>query len=92
MSETAKTETSTKARSTATVSAKGWVVIPAALRRRYHIESGQEIGIVDYGGTLALVLPLADPVREARGLLAGETSLTEALLEDRRRDRERDER
>lgn len=77
---------------TAKVSSKGWVVIPASLRRRYQIEPGQEIRIVDYGGVLSLVPPLEDPVRDTRGMLAGGTSLTEALLEERRREREREDR
>jgi AbrB family looped-hinge helix DNA binding protein len=77
---------------TATVSAKGWIVIPAPLRRRYHIEPGQEIRIVDYGGVLSLVPAFRDPVREAHGMLAGKTSLTRALLEERRREREREDR
>ena len=77
---------------TAKVSTKGWIVIPAALRRRYRIEPGQEIRIVDYGGVLSLIPPLRDPVRDGRGLLAGGPSLTEALLEERRRERERDDR
>ena len=75
---------------TATVSSKGWVVIPAPLRRRYHIEPGQRIRIVDYGGVLSLVPPLRDPVHESRGLLAGKPSLTEALIDERRRERGRE--
>ncbi len=77
---------------TATVSAKGWIFIPAPLRRRYHIEPGQEIRIVDYGGVLSLVPAFRDPVHEAHGILAGKTSLTRALLEERRREREREDR
>ncbi|HEV7670090.1 MAG TPA: AbrB/MazE/SpoVT family DNA-binding domain-containing protein [Thermoanaerobaculia bacterium] len=76
----------------ATVSAKGWIVIPAELRRKYHIEPGGQIRIVDYGGTLGLVPALEDPIREARGALAGKTSLTQALLEERRRERARESR
>ena len=76
---------------TARVSAKGWIVIPAPLRRRYHIEPGQEIRIVDYGGVLSLVPAFEDPIRQGRGLLAGKTSLTEALLEERRRERLRED-
>lgn len=75
-----------------TVSAKGWIVIPASLRHRYHIEPGQKIRIVDYGGVLSLVPSLEDPVREARGILAGETSLTQALLDERRKEKEREDR
>ena len=74
--------------SNAKVSTKGWVVIPAELRRKYHIEPGNEISIVDYGGVLGLVPPMEDPIAEARGALAGSTSLTQALLAERRRERE----
>jgi AbrB family looped-hinge helix DNA binding protein len=75
--------------STAVVSAKGWIVIPAALRRKYGIDPGTRIHIVDYGGVLALVPALDDPVRQGRGLLGGGRSLTAALLEERRQERER---
>lgn len=77
---------------TATVSSKGWIVIPAELRRKYHIEPGGQVRIVDYGGTLALVPALEDPIREARGMLAGKTSLTRALLAERRREKAREDR
>lgn len=77
--------------STATVSSKGWIVIPAALRHRYHIEPGQEIRIVDYGGVLGLVPAAEDPIGEGRGMLEGKTSLTAALLEERRRERARED-
>jgi AbrB family looped-hinge helix DNA binding protein len=75
---------------TATVSAKGWIVIPAPLRRRYHIVPGQEIRIVDYGGVLSLVPVARNAVSEGRGILAGKQCLTAALLEERRRERERE--
>lgn len=68
------------------VSSKGWIVIPAHLRRRYGIESGQQIRVIDYGGVLSLVPATEDPIGAGRGLLAGETSLRRALLEDRRRE------
>jgi len=77
---------------TAKVSAKGWIVIPAELRRKYHIEPGRNVRIVDYGGVLGLVPALEDPVRDGRGALAGSTSLTGALLEERRRERQRESR
>ena len=80
-----------QAATTAKVSSKGWIVIPAELRHKYHIEPGDEVRIVDYGGILAIVPALEDPVREARGALAGGSrSLTRALLEERRRERERE--
>lgn len=77
--------------STATVSAKGWVVIPASLRRKYRIEPGGQVSIVDYGGVLSLVPLPEDPLRAGRGLLRGEKSLTAALLRERRQERRRED-
>lgn len=74
------------------ISSKGWVVIPAALRKKYGLKPGDAVTIVDYGGVLSLVPALEDPVHDARGLLKGYGSLTDALLEDRRADAARDER
>ena len=75
---------------TATISAKGWVVIPAAYRKKYGIKPGDRVRIVDYGGVLSLVPDLSDPIRDAAGMLQGQSSLTAALLEDRARDRQRE--
>ena len=72
---------------TVRVSAKGWVVIPAELRRKYQIEPGAEVTIVDYGGVLALVPKMRDPVMNARGTLKGDGSLTRELLRERAREK-----
>jgi AbrB family looped-hinge helix DNA binding protein len=72
-----------------TVSGKGWVVIPVELRRKYNLHPGAEVSVVDYGGVLALVPTLANPVRQAAGMLKGSKSLTRALLAERRRERAR---
>ena len=63
-----------------TVSQKGWVVIPAELRKKYGIKPGTRLQFVDYGGAIEL-LPIPDnPVEAAAGILKGGKSLTEALL------------
>lgn len=72
-----------------TVSEKGWVVIPAELRRKYNLHPGAEVSVVDYGGVLALVPTLAKPIRQAAGMLKGSKSLTRALLAEHRRERAR---
>ena len=72
-----------------TVSEKGWVVIPADLRKKYHLHPGAVVSVVDYGGVLALVPVMARPVRQAAGMLKGRTSLTRALLAEHRRARAR---
>ena len=75
---------------TATVSAKGWVVIPAEYRKKHHLDPGSQVNVVDYGGVLAIVPALADPVREARGILKSRKSLSKALLDERKKERRRE--
>jgi AbrB family looped-hinge helix DNA binding protein len=72
-----------------TVSEKGWVVIPAELRRKYHLHPGVAVNVVDYGGVLALVPVMARPVQQAAGMLKGTKSLTRAVLAEHRRERAR---
>jgi AbrB family looped-hinge helix DNA binding protein len=72
-----------------TVSEKGWIVIPADLRRKYNLHPGTEVSVVDYGGVLSLVPAMAKPVEQAAGMLRGRTSLTRALLTEHRRERSR---
>lgn len=72
------------------ISAKGWVVIPAGLRKKYNLHAGRHVALVDYGGVLAIVPALADPVEEAAGILKSEASLTQALLDERRQERDRE--
>ena len=72
------------------VSKKGWVVIPHDIRERYGIRPGDRVHIIDYGG-IAIVPALKDPVHDLRGMFKGGPSLTEALLEERRKDLQREE-
>ncbi len=79
-----------------TISQKGWVVIPANLREKYGLKPGTNIQVVDYGGVLALVPVFKDPIKQGAGLLkaAGNKqshiSLTEAIVEEHRKERERE--
>ena len=73
------------------VSSKGWVVIPAALRRRYRLEPGSIIEFREEGEKILLVPGVADPIEASFGMLAGRLSLTKALLEDRAAELEREE-
>lgn len=74
----------------ATVSAKGWVVIPAEYRAKYNLKPGTRVRFVDYGGSLTLVRVPDDPIKASRGMLKSKTSLTEELLEEHRKELERD--
>jgi AbrB family looped-hinge helix DNA binding protein len=77
--------------STVTISEKGWIVIPAELRKKYELRPGAQVILVDYGGVLAIVPALKHPVRDAAGSLKGGRSLLQALKAERTRERERDQ-
>lgn len=64
------------------ISNKGWVVIPAELRKKYNLEPGADVHVVDYGGVLSLVPVWEDPIKHAQGMLKGESSLIKALMEE----------
>ena len=54
------------------------------------IRPGDRVHIVDYAGRIAIVPALKELIRQGRGLLKGGPSLTEALLEERRRELEQE--
>ena len=76
---------------TVTVSKKGWVVIPREIRQRYGIQPGDKVQFVDYGGSIAILPVPENPIASGYGMLQGGPSLTKALLEERRRERELEE-
>jgi AbrB family looped-hinge helix DNA binding protein len=61
------------------ISEKGWVVIPADLRRKYGLTPGTQVQVIDYGGVVSLVPLLKNPIRDAAGMLKSQ-SLTRAVL------------
>lgn len=75
-----------------TISNKGWVVIPAELRKKYNLLPGTEVVIVDYGGVLSIVPALKNPIKQGRGILKGLPSLTQDLSKERAQERLREER
>lgn len=74
-----------------TVTSKGQLVIPASLRRRLKIEEGTRVLFVEDNGRLILEPLTQDSIARARGCLPAKPSLLQALLEDRRREREREQ-
>ena len=64
--------------------AKGQVVIPVEIRKKYHITPGTEMQIMEYGGIIYLIPPVEDPINAACGLLPSNPSLSEELLEARK--------
>lgn len=74
-----------------TISQKGWVVIPAELRKKYHLTPGTEVVVVDYGGVLSIIPAMRDPIKQGRGLLKDLPSLTEDLLKEHAEELAREE-
>ena len=72
---------------TLTISEKGWVVIPAELRRKYQLTPGSEVIIVDYGGVLSIVPATKNPVQQGRGMLTGVPSLANDLRKEHAKER-----
>jgi len=71
------------------LSRKGWVVIPASMREKYGLKPGANLQVVDYGGVLAIVPAFKDPVKQGAGMLKGDDSLTQAVVEEHKRDLKR---
>jgi len=65
---------------------KGQIVIPAELRRKYNIEPGTTMQIMECNGIIYLIPPVRDPVEAACGILPSRPSLSKRLLKERKRD------
>lgn len=70
----------------AKVLAKGQIVIPASIRKKFGIQPGSEIQVFEYGNIIYLVPPAKDPVEQAMGCLPATPSLSEELLRQRKED------
>ena len=65
---------------------KGQIVIPAKLRKKYHISKGTRVKIVDRNGEIVIKPLLTNPVKEARGIFREGESALKALLAGRKED------
>lgn len=65
-------------------SSKGQIVIPAKLRRKYNIERGTRLNVVDGDGEIILRPVLQDAVNQARGMFRGGQSSLQELMRERR--------
>jgi len=71
------------------LSKKGWIVIPKEIRQKYCLKKGERVNIVDYGGVISIIPLARDAISESEGFLSGGSPLTESLVNERRKDRER---
>jgi AbrB family looped-hinge helix DNA binding protein len=73
-----------------TVTSKGQLVIPAAIRRRLKIKAGTRVQFIEDNGRLILQPLTPEFIDRVTGSLAGEPSLLEGLERFRREERERE--
>jgi len=71
------------------VSRRGQTVVPAAIRIRYKIKDGDQLVWIDDGKTIRVIPVPADAIAALYGRGKGE-GLTKKLLEERARDREKE--
>jgi len=68
---------------------KGQIVIPAELRRKYHIKAGTRINVIDTGEAILLKPVTEESLKRLQGRLKGKGML-KSLLDERRKDAERE--
>ena len=67
----------------ATISSRGQIAIPKAVRERLHLKAGTEV-LIDVQGDALVMKRLNNPDwRTMEGMARGGESLTEALMEER---------
>lgn len=70
-----------------TVTTKGQLVIPSALRRRFGIREGTQVAFLVEDARLVLQPLTIEYIRRLRGSVKGEASALKVLAEERSRER-----
>ena len=73
------------------VTSKGQLVVPARLRRRYGIKPGTKVCFIERDNEILFQPVTKEYIRGVCGILKSDTLVTEELLKERARDREREE-
>ncbi len=73
------------------VTSKGQLVVPARLRRKYGIRAGTRVCFIERNGEIVFRPITPEYIRSVCGLFKSDTSMTEALLRERARDKRREE-
>ncbi len=76
---------------TAHVTSKGQLVVLSRLRRKYGIKPGTKICFIERGDEIVFQPVTPEYIRGVCGMLKSETPVTEDLLKERARDKEREE-
>lgn len=73
------------------VTSKGQLVIPARLRRKYGIKPGTKVCFIERDNEILFQPVTREYIRSVCGMLKSETSVTQELLKERAREKEREE-
>ena len=76
---------------TAYITSKGQLVIPAKLRRRYGMKPGTKVCFVERENEIVFQPVTKEYIRSVCGMLKSDTSVTQELLKERGKDKEREE-
>jgi len=74
----------------ATVSAKGQIVIPSFIRKKYNIKKGVKLYIEERDDELVLKAVTPEYIKKASGILKTKGRLSKLLLKERLEDRKRE--
>ena len=74
----------------ATVSAKGQIVIPSAIRKRYNIKKGVKLYIEERDGELVFKAVTLEYIKKISGVLNTKGKLSKLLLKERLEDKKRE--
>lgn len=72
------------------VTSKGQLVVPAKLRRRYGIKPGTKVCFIERGKEIVFQPVTKEYIRSLCGMLRSETSMTDELLKERAKDKQRE--
>jgi AbrB family looped-hinge helix DNA binding protein len=70
----------------ATVSAKGWVVIPKEIRDKLGLKKGSKVHMIEIEGMICMEPVFPDVISRSAGMFAGGPSLTEEYLREKRQE------
>jgi AbrB family looped-hinge helix DNA binding protein len=73
------------------VTTKGQLVIPARIRRKLGIKPGTKVCFVERGNEILFQPVTKEYVRSVCGMLKSATSITDELLSERKKDKQREE-
>lgn len=73
------------------VTTKGQLVIPARIRRKLGIKPGTKVCFVERGGEIIFQPVTKEYIRSVCGMFKSTASVTQELLADRKKDKEREE-